>query len=75
MSYTHTAGERNRFLEFTNGILNVNKAAGLLVRLNSDGSPAISPSSDLNGVKVVDVTGWAPTADTLAFVLNDCTGE
>jgi hypothetical protein len=29
----------------------------------------------LNGVVVVDVQGWAPTANTLAVVVNPCTGE
>jgi hypothetical protein len=43
MSYTHTAGERNRFLDFSSGILDVNKAAGILVRLDSDGNPEVSP--------------------------------
>lgn len=75
MSYTHTTGSRNRFVEFSHGILDVNKAAGILTRLNSDGKPEVSPKSDLNEVRVVDVTGWAPTEDGLAFVTNGCTGE
>lgn len=31
--------------------------------------------SDLDGVTVVDVRGWAPTGDTLGFVENTCTGK
>jgi hypothetical protein len=75
MSYTHTTGSRNRFVDFSYGILDVNKAAGILTRLDSDGKPEISPKSDLSGIRIVDVTGWAPTEDGLAFVSNDCTGE
>lgn len=74
MSYTHTRGMRNRFVEFTHGILNVNKPAGLLVRLRSDGKPEVSSYHDLSGLTVVDVARWAPTEDGLAFVNNDCTG-
>ena len=72
MTYTHTAGQRNRFVEFSNGILQANKPAGLLVRLK-DGKPEIDPKSDLKDVKVVDVKGWAPTSDGLNFVKNRCT--
>jgi len=75
MTYTHTAGERNRFLEFSNGILRANKPAGLLTRLDSNGNPVVKPNSNLSGVTVVDVVGWAPTADTLALSTNVCTGD
>ena len=54
---THTKGERGRFLEFSNSILKDNKPAGLITRLNVDGTPVVSPMSDLSGVKVVDVRG------------------
>eukprot|EP00588_Corethron_pennatum_P017662 CAMPEP_0194303604 /NCGR_PEP_ID=MMETSP0171-20130528/1447_1 /TAXON_ID=218684 /ORGANISM="Corethron pennatum, Strain L29A3" /LENGTH=357 /DNA_ID=CAMNT_0039054563 /DNA_START=71 /DNA_END=1144 /DNA_ORIENTATION=- len=74
MTYTHTAGVRNRFLDFSAPILSANKAAGIITRLK-DGVPVISGSSDLSGVKVADVLGWAPTADNLAIVTNTCTGE
>lgn len=73
MTYTHTKGERNRFMEFSWGILKANKPAGLLTRLDSNGQPVINGRSNLNGVKVVDVVGWAPTSDTLALVENQCT--
>lgn len=75
MTYTHTAGQRNRFIEFSHAILKVNKPAGLLVRLQG-GKPTISPmDTDLGGKKVADVKGWAPTDDGLAFVQNKCYKE
>jgi len=75
MTFTHTAGQRNRFAEFSHGILQANKPAGLLVMLNEDGTPRVDGKSNLDGLKVVDVTGWAPTSDGLAFVENKCTGQ
>lgn len=74
MTYTHTQGIRNKYADFSHGILNVNKAAGLMVLLDERGQPKVDGQSDLNGVKVVDVGGWAPTADGLGFVTNKCTG-
>ena len=73
MTYTHTVGERNRFVEFSNALLQDNKPAGLLVRLDAAGKPLVSPQSDLSGKTIVDVVGWAPTADTLENVENKCT--
>lgn len=75
MTYTHTAGTRGRYLDFTNGILSANKPAGILTRLGSDGKPVIDPMGDLSGKKIVDVKGWAPTADGLKLVNNWCTGK
>lgn len=74
MTYTHTHGARNRFMEFSKPILKDNKPGGLIVRLNN-GVPEVNGLSDLNGKKVVDVVGWAPTADTLALAENKCTKE
>lgn len=74
MTYTRTRGERNRYLEFSDPILKDNKPAGILTRL-VNGRPVISPTSNLTGVKIVDVKGWAPTSDGLAFVKNSCTGS
>lgn len=74
MTYTHTKGERNRFLDFSYGILSMNKPAGLLTLL-TDGVPTITGLDDLSGKKIVDVVGWAPTADALAMVTNQCTGN
>jgi hypothetical protein len=54
MTYTHTAGVRNRYLEFSKAILNDNKSAGILTRLE-DGIPFINGLSNLGGLKVVDV--------------------
>ncbi len=75
MTYTHAKGVRNRYLEFSKPILQLNKHAGVITRLNPDGTPVVKPSSNLKGVKVVDVVGWAPTQDGLAFVENRCDGR
>ena len=74
MTYTHTIGVRNRYMEFSHGILSHNKPAGLITRLKN-GIPEISPQSDLSGIKVVDVAGWAPTEDGLSMVTNTCTNK
>jgi hypothetical protein len=74
MTYTHAQGVRNRFLEFTEAVLDANKPAGLLVLLNADGTPKVDGKSSLAGLKIVDVAGWAPTADGLLYVENKCTG-
>jgi len=74
-TYTHAQGVRNRFMEFTNSILDANKPAGLLTLLDSDGTPKVNGLSDLAGLKVVDVGGWVPTADGLMYVENKCTGK
>jgi hypothetical protein len=74
MTYTHAAGARNRYLEFTNSWAIPNKPSGLIVKLK-DGVPAIDGNSDMSGKTIVDVTGWAPTAETIFFVKNQCTGE
>merc|ERR1719491_2769667 len=73
-AYTHTKGVRNRYLEFTKPILAMNKAAGILTRLEN-GEPVVSGSSNLSGVTVGDVTGWAPTSDVLATSTNQCTDQ
>jgi len=73
-TFTHTQGIRNKFVEFSSGVLQVNKAAGLLSML-VDGKPKVNGLSDLNGVTIVNVAGWAPTPDTIKFVTNKCTRE
>lgn len=73
MTYTHTVGERNRFVEFSHAVLKANKPAGIITRLDENGAPVIDGNHNLEGINVVDVTGWAPTADTLAVGMNDCT--
>ena len=62
-------------MEFSHSILDSNKFAGILTRLDGDGNPIISPMSNLAGIRIADVVGWAPTADTLEFLSNSCTGE
>lgn len=73
-AYTHTKGVRNRYLEFTKPILAMNKAAGILTRLEN-GEPVVSGSSNLSGVTVGDVAGWAPTSDVLVTSTNLCTDQ
>jgi hypothetical protein len=75
MTYTHTKGLRNEFADFSWGILSVNKAAGLMSKLDAQGNPYVTGHDNLDGKKVADVAGWAPTADGLDFVVNKCTGE
>jgi len=74
MTYTHATAVRNRYLEFTNSWARLNKPSGLIVKLVG-GKPKISGMDTLSGKTIVDVTGWAPTADTLYFVKNQCTGD
>ena len=62
-------------MEFTKPIINDAKPAGILTRLDENGVPVIDGSNNLDGITVVDVQGWAPTADTLALVENPCTGD
>ena len=75
MSYTSTQGQRQRQMDFSHAILDTNKVAGIMTRLDADGKPVLSPRSNLEGIKIADVVGWAPTADTLEFLTNSCTGE
>jgi len=74
-TYTHTAGVRDDKADFSDAILQDNQAAGLLTLLNEDGLPKVSGMEDLSGRKIIDVGGWAPTADGLGFVTNQCTNE
>jgi len=74
-TYTHAQGVRNRFMEFSDAILDSNKPAGLLTLLDANGNPKVDGLSDLSGKRVVDVGGWVPTADGLMFVVNKCTGK
>ncbi|KAH8095009.1 FK506 binding protein [Aureococcus anophagefferens] len=74
-TYTHTIGARNRYMEFSTPILDLNKKeCGFIAMLDDDGNPVVSPTSDLSEYVVVDVTGWAPTADTVSVLQNDCNG-
>jgi hypothetical protein len=72
MTYTHLFGARERIFEFSHAWTKAaSKAAGLITRL-VNGKPVISPTSTLTGVKVVDVTGFAPTAELVGAAPNDC---
>jgi len=75
MTYTHTKGIRNKYAEFSGAVMNVNKAAGLIAAAGPDGIPLLTGQDTLFGKTVVDVGGWAPTADGLGFVENKCTGQ
>jgi len=72
MTYTHTIGSRPRWMEFSHSILEDNKAGGLLVLLDENGKPKVSPTDTLEGKKIVDVIGWAPTPDGLDLSKNVC---
>jgi ABC-type amino acid transport substrate-binding protein len=72
MTYTHAAGVRNRYMEFTNSWAIPNKPSGLIAKLTG-GVPSFDGNSDLSGKTVADVTGWAPTSETLYFIKNQCT--
>ena len=56
-TYTHTIGARNRYMEFSTPILDLNKECGFIAMLDDDGNPVVSPTSDLSEYVVVDVTG------------------
>jgi hypothetical protein len=73
MTYTHTIGSRPRQLEFSNAFLSDNKPAGLMTRL-VDGVPHVDGNSDLSGLTIGDVSGWAPTEDGIDASVNKCTG-
>ena len=51
-------------MDFTHSILEANKPAGLLTKM-TNGVPAVNGNSNGSGLKIADVNGWAPTADTL----------
>ena len=61
-------------MEFSHGILKLNKPGGILTLLDSEGKPMVSPLDDLSTKTIVDVTGWAPTSDTIPFCMNSCSG-
>jgi hypothetical protein len=70
--YTHTFGTRNRLFEFSNGVFKSGSRTGGIITRLEGGVPVVSATSDLSGVKVVDVAGWAPTADNLQMATNQC---
>jgi hypothetical protein len=76
MTYTHLKGLRPRTGDFTWAITKpASQSSGILVKLNSDGEPKVSALSDLSGMKIVDVAGYAPTTDTFGNVQNHCNGQ
>ena len=75
MTYTHTKGVRDELADFSDAILQDNRPAGLLTLLDSEGVPKVGGMNDLDGKTIIDVGGWAPTADGLEVVTNFCTDE
>jgi len=75
MTYTNTQGIRHNFMEFSWSVLKRNKAAGIITLLDENGEPKLKGDDTLEGKTIVDVGGWAPTADGLGFVKNHCTDE
>jgi hypothetical protein len=75
ITYTHLKGVRPRMGDFSYAITKASaQPAGILVKLNTDGTPMVSPTSDLAGMKIVDVANYAPTIDTFKDVQNWCNG-
>jgi len=70
-AYVHTQGTRDRMLDFSWGYL-INRAAGILTKLDGKGNPMISGKDSLANKKVADVRGWAPGPDGLRYVTNTC---
>jgi hypothetical protein len=73
--YTKTKGTRARLFEFADAITTPNARTGGIITRLVNGVPVVSPSSNLTGVKVVDVKGWAPTQDNLQIARNSCDGD
>ncbi|CAE7469803.1 MCAT, partial [Symbiodinium pilosum] len=74
MTYSHGRGARDTLADFSLAILDDNKAAGLLTLLEN-GVPKVSGWDDLAGKTIIDVGGWAPTADGLGYVTNFCSNQ
>ena len=72
VSYIHTH-MRNTQAEFSDAMLDDNKAAGILTLLDEKGNPLVTGMDDLAGKTLIDVAGWAPAAEELKFVKNQCT--
>ena len=47
----------------------------MLVHLDENGDPSVTGMDDLKGKTIIDVAGWAPSADALKFLTNHCTGK
>ncbi|OLQ14905.1 Malonyl-CoA-acyl carrier protein transacylase, mitochondrial [Symbiodinium microadriaticum] len=71
MTYSHGRGSRDANADWSIAILDDNKPAGLMTLL-TNGVPSVSGWDDLAGKTVIDVGGWAPTADGLGYVTNKC---
>ncbi|CAE7395711.1 MCAT [Symbiodinium natans] len=74
MTYSHGRGLRDTLADWSLAILDDNKPAGLMTLL-LNGKPVVSGMDDLAGKTIIDVGGWAPTADGLGYVTNKCTNQ
>lgn len=74
VAYLHTQPRDSR-AEFSDAMLDDTKSAGLLTLLDPDGNPMVSGMNDLEGKTLIDVEGWAPSAEGLKFITNKCTNE
>jgi len=72
MTYTHGRGSRDQKADFSMAFLKVDKSAGFITRLDADGKPVVCGTDNLSGKAVADVGGWAPTADSIEMVKNQC---
>lgn len=72
MNYFNAQGIRERYVEFGKPILDDNTPDALLTRLDENGNPVVSSTDLLQGKVVVDMPGFAPTADQLPVVQNFC---
>jgi len=75
MTYTNTEGVRHEYMEFSWSYLERNKAAGFISLLDEAGMPLVRGDDSMEGRKVIDVGGWAPTSDGIGYVMNHCTDE
>ena len=67
MTYTHSQEVRDKYADFTDAILDDNKAAGLLTLLDEDGNPKVTGLDDLSGLNIIDVGGEYSKLDHQLF--------
>lgn len=70
-TYTHL---RRESLDFGHAYT-LKQPGGILSRLDENGEPVVKPGSDLSGVKIGLVGGWATDLASLRFIKNGCTDE
>lgn len=70
-TYTHL---RRESLDFGHAYT-LKQPGGILTRLDEKGDPVVTAGSNLDGVKVGLVGGWATDLASLRFIKNGCTDE